>query len=283
MTARLRSSISRSIAWKTGKDTRAFIEHLRGREKEWTKIAEGTSSHLKILSFELDEQDGHAFLTLYADTDEAMGMNMITIAAQAVGTWAETELGARLITIAGNVDSDKKPSLRTYEHGRGFEVFAETTLSLNTITEILKTDAESMLAVAKAKLEIGSELAGAIGHNLHAANIVAALYLATGQDAAHVVEGSLTDTSVEPDGDGLKVTVRCPAVIVGIRGGGTGLPAQAQCLGMLLGASLRLRSGRHLRTQLAESIGAAVLAGEISLLAAQAGQQLAKAHRKFGR
>ncbi len=268
--------ISRSIAWKA---PASFVTEFKKREKEWIAVAEKTSGHLKILSHDIDEQDGHVFLTLYADTDEAMGMNMITIAAQAVGEWGSEHLQAEFVTVAANVDSDKKPSLRTYERGRGFEVIAQTILNPQTIAEILKSSPQSLLAVAKAKLEIGSELAGAIGSNLHAANVIAALYLATGQDAAHVVEGSMTDTSVEQTDDGLKITVRCSAIIVGVRGGGTTLPAQSQCLQMILKEKTTLKP----RMQLAESIGAAVLAGEVSLLAAQANHELAKAHKELGR
>jgi hydroxymethylglutaryl-CoA reductase (NADPH) len=281
VTSELRG-ITRSVAWHTGKEAHLLAAALKESAAEWTAIAEATSGHLRILGFDIDQADGHVFLTLRADTDEAMGMNMITIAAQAVGDWAAEHLcdgRARLVTVAANVDSDKKPSLRTYERGRGHEVTAEVLLPDETIATILKSDADTMLAVAKAKLEIGSELAGAIGRNLHAANIIAALYLATGQDAAHVVEGSLSDTYVEQAEGGLKITIRCPAILVGVRGGGTGLPAQAQCLAMLLNGKTAL----HRKTQLAESIGAAVLAGEISLLAAQASQSLAKAHAKMAR
>ena len=278
-TSSINHGISRSLAFRVGKDTQSFTQELKKRKAEWTKIAEGTSGHLTLLSHDIDEQDGHVFFTLNADTDEAMGMNMITIAAQALGEWAAEQLKVDFVTVAGNVDSDKKPSLRTYERGRGFEVTAETILTTDTIETVLKSSAESMLAVAKAKLEIGSELAGAIGRNLHAANIIAALYLATGQDAAHVVEGSLTDTYVEQTDNGLKITVRCPALIVGVRGGGTTLPAQSKCLEMLLKQKTKLSP----RAQLAESIGAAVLAGEISLLAAQASHHLTKAHKKMGR
>jgi hydroxymethylglutaryl-CoA reductase (NADPH) len=273
--------ISRSLAWKTESYGADFIRMLKESQAEWTAIAEGTSGHLTVLSHNIQETGGHVFLTFYADTDEAMGMNMITIAAQAVGAWAEklADGNARLITVAANIDSDKKPSLQTYEHGRGYEVTAECVLNEETVRDILKSEIALMVDVAHAKLDIGSELAGAIGRNLHAANMVAALYVATGQDPAHVVEGSLTDTAVEVVPEGLKVTVRCPAILVGLRGGGTGLPAQAECLDLLLQPKTTL----HRKAQLAESIGAAVLAGEVSLLAAQASQTLAKAHKELGR
>ena len=270
---------SRSIAFKRSEATgqKALIEH---EAQKWLPVAESTSSHLKVLHYELDETADYVFLTLFCDTDEAMGMNMVTIAAQAVGEWIEKEIdGLSFVTVAANVDSDKKPSVRTHDEGRGFEVNAEAVIPSSVITEVLKTTPEKLLDVARAKLEVGSALAGAIGKNLHAANIIAALYLATGQDAAHVVEGSLTDTTVEDHKDGIRISVRIPALMIGLRGGGTDLPAQAQALGLLLGSKTSL----HPRQQLAEIIGSAVLAGEISLLAAQASGSLAKAHATLGR
>jgi hydroxymethylglutaryl-CoA reductase (NADPH) len=264
---------------KTG--VQSFMAFLSGKIDEWIAVGETTSGHLKVLSHTIDAKDNHVFLTIFCDTDEAMGMNMVTIAAQAIGEWvtAHAEGDVAFVTVAGNVDSDKKPSARVHEHGRGYGVTASVTLAKSVIESVLKTTPDAMFAVARAKLELGSTVAGAIGRNLHAANIVAALYLATGQDAAHVVEGSLTDTTVEPSGDGLKVTVRLPAVMVGVRGGGTALPAQSTCLDLLLKPKTSLRNP----AQLAESVGIAVLAGEISLLAAQAGHSLAKAHKTLGR
>ncbi|MDD5055889.1 MAG: hypothetical protein PHZ00_06520 [Candidatus Peribacteraceae bacterium] len=285
--------MTRSIAFMAGSPPASLdsiVHFLRSNEGKWKAVAEATSHHLKVIGHDIDIQKKYVFLTIACDTSEAMGMNMTTIAAQTIADWATiNHPGIACPTIAGNVDSDKKPSRRTHDRGRGFEVVAETILSAQTITEILKTTPEAMLAVADAKLKAGSTLAGAIGANLHVANVVAALYLATGQDAAHVVEGSLADTTVEslnettrnqkPETRNLRVSVRLPAILVGVRGGGTTLPAQAQCLNLLL----KNRGGMPLKKQLAESVAAGVLAGEISLLAAQASQELAKAHGRLAR
>ena len=93
-------------------------------ETEWKKIGEATSNHLKIQSFEIDSEDEYIFLTIACDTGDAMGMNMVTIAADGIGKWLEEKIPElQLITIAGNVDSDKKPSTRTFEKGRGHLYF----------------------------------------------------------------------------------------------------------------------------------------------------------------
>ncbi len=104
--------ITRSIAFEA-KDEKVISEKINQLETEWKHAAEATSSHLKILSYEIDAKDGIVFLTIAADTDEAMGMNMVTIAAQAVGEFLAKGLQIQLLTVAGNVDSDKKPSMRT--------------------------------------------------------------------------------------------------------------------------------------------------------------------------
>ena len=273
--------ISRSIAFtaKT-QGAESIIKVIRDHEKEWKVVAEATSSHLRIKSYDIDLQKKYVFLTISGDTDEAMGMNMITIASQAVADLIVSKnRDIECVTIAGNIDSDKKPSKRTHEKGRGYEVVASVILAKQTIEEVLKTTPDAMLRVADAKLKAGSTLARAIGSNLHVGNIIAALYLATGQDPAHITEGALADTTVEKTNDGIVITVRLPALIVGVRGGGTSLPAQTALRTMLL----KNKSGLHPKKQLAESIAGAVLAGEISLLAAQASGQLASAHETLAR
>lgn len=276
--------MSRSIVLKPKNEKKhSYTSAIRAKEGEWKKIGEATSNHLKILRYDLDESGGYTFLTIFCDTSEAMGMNMTTIAAQAIGDWLEKELDAELITIAANVDSDKKPSSRTHDRGRGYEVTASAVIPSSVIADVLKTTPEKLLAVADAKLRVGSKIAGAIGSNLHAANVIAALYLATGQDAAHVVEGSLADTTVEAVKDGIIIQTRLPALLVGIRGGGTALPAQSQCLSLILKPQRGMLPALRHTQQLAETIGAAVLAGELSLLAAQATQTLASSHKKLAR
>ena len=285
--------VTRSLAFAGNVANCKLQSWLREHEQEWKAIGEATSSHLKILSYDIDEKDDHLFLTIAADTDEAMGMNMVTIATQAIGEYIEHTTGANFITVAANVDSDKKPSKRTHDRGRGYEASAMCTVSSAIITDVLKTTPEALLATAKAKLELGSSIAGAIGSNCHAANIIAALYLATGQDAAHVVEGSLADTIIEsfpsPVGEGLgvgaiRISVRIPALLLGIRGGGTTLPAQQQCLDLILKSQIANRQSQIVPCRyLAELFAAAVLAGEISLLAAQSNHTLAKVHKNLAR
>lgn len=274
--------MTRSIAFRAASASKVqdLVDTIRKNEAAWKAAAKATSGHVDVKGYDVDIAKQYVFLTVAFDTGDAMGMNMATIAAHAIAEWVTSKTeGATCITVAGNVDSDKKPSKRTHERGRGFEVVVSATISKEMIDDVLKTTPAAMVAVANAKLKTGSDIAGALSKNLHAANMIAALYLVTGQDAAHVVEGSLADTDVEEVQSGLKIQVRLPALTVGTVGGGTALPAQTQCRELLL----KNKSGLRPKQQLAESIAAAVLAGEVSLLAAQATQTLGSSHKKLGR
>lgn len=100
------------------------------------------------------------------------------------------------------------------------------------VNDILKTTPKKMAEVAQAKLANGSAMAGCIGgNNAHAANIVAAIFLATGQDVAQVVSSSMCQTRMEVQEDGaLYVSCTMPCMEVGTVGGGTILPPQKECL-----------------------------------------------------
>lgn len=273
--------VTRSVCLKVPPNgVRSSIAFLEASFEEWKAVGEATSNHLKVLSYSIAFEEDYVFLTVAADTDEAMGMNMITIAMQAIGKWLEEQIeGSKLVTVAANVDSDKKPSSRTKDLGRGRTAEASAYIPRSVVEQTLKATPEDMSEVAVAKLRHGSNIAGSLGSNLQAANIIAALYLATGQDIAHTVEGSLTSTEAIPDDNGLLLKVRLPAVMVGVRGGGTTLPAQQACLEMILQQPTSL----HSCDRLAQTVAAATLAGELSLLAAQASQHLAKSHQKMAR
>jgi len=65
-------------------------------------------------------------------------------------------------------------------------------------------------------------MAGAMGgFNAHAANIVAAMFLATGQDPAQVVESANCITIMHNVNGNLQISVSMPSIEVGTIGGGT--------------------------------------------------------------
>ena len=104
---------------------------------------------------------------------------------------------------------------------------------------------------------------------------LAAIFIATGQDPAHVVEGSLGVTTAEVLENGsLYFSIYLPALVVGTVGGGTHLPTQQEALKIMGGSSV---------LEYSQIVGSAVLAGELSLLASLSEGTLATAHQKLGR
>ena len=223
------------------------------------------------------------YLRFSYDTKDAMGMNMVTIATEALTALIEDEFGAIPISLSGNMCTDKKPASINTIMGRGKTVAADVVVPKGLVEDRLKCKPETMVDVNYRKNLLGSARAGALGYNAHAANIIAAMFIACGQDAAHVVEGSTAITTMElaEYGD-LYCSVTIPALAVGTVGGGTGLGPQGDCLKLLGVKGSGTPPGTNSK-KLAEIVAVAVLAGEISLIGAQAAGHLARAHAELGR
>ena len=222
------------------------------------------------------------FLRLAFDSKDAMGMNMVTIASDAMMRRLEEMFDVELIALSSNMCTDKKPAAINVIEGRGRTTVAEVIVPRRIVVERLKATPENMCDVNYRKNFLGSARAVSFGFNAQVANVIAAMYIACGQDPAHVVEGSNAITSAEMDGEDLHFSVSFPSMPLGTVGGGTGLATQSECLNMLGVKGGGDPPGSNAR-KLAEIIASACLAGELSLLGALASQDLAKAHAKYGR
>jgi len=257
--------------------SKRVVEWIDGHRTEIDEAVSSTTSHGKLTDIEPFPEGRSLYLRFTFSTGDAMGMNMATIASEAVCRLIEKETGAVMVSVSGNMCSDKKPAAINMISGRGKTVLAEATIPKDIVEAKLHTTAEAVVETNYRKNLVGSSMAGTLGANAHAANMVAALYIATGQDPAQVVGGSMTLTSCEcVDGD-LYISVRMPAVEVGTVGGGTSLPCQSEALSMI-GCK-----GDGKARKLAEIVACTVLAGELSTLAAQAAGQLGQAHKALGR
>jgi len=256
-----------------------LIAWVRKNFKKLQSIAAKTEPHLTLLAVKPQPLGRREWLRLSFDTQEAMGMNMVTMASEAVAKEIELKTKAQLISISGNFCVDKKASWLNFIEGRGKKVWAEVFIPRQVVKAVLKTEPEKIIEVVHSKDWLGSILSGSLGFNAHFANIVAAMFLATGQDLAHVVEGSMGVTTAELSGKDLYFSIYLPSLMVGTVGGGTGLPTQKEALKML--GIQGTKSGDAVK--LAEAIGLGVLAGELSLTAALSSRDLGKAHQKLGR
>ena len=131
------------------------------------------------------------YIRFKTTTGDAMGMNMISKGVEHALSVMMSEgfEDMNIVSVSGNYCIDKKPAAINWIDGRGKSVVAEAIIPAEVVKNVLKTDVDSMVQLNVDKNLIGSAMAGAIGgFNAHAANIVAAVFLATGQDPAQVVE-----------------------------------------------------------------------------------------------
>lgn len=240
-----------------------------------SKVTKATSNHLQLMKIGSRLVGRNLFIRFYYDTQDAMGMNMVTIATEEAVKLIEEELKIKCVSLAGNFDIDKKPAWLNFISGRGKRVWAEATLDKRVLKEVLKTTPEKIAEVVYRKNHLGSIISGSLGFNAHFANIIAAIFLATGQDAAHIAESSLGITTAEILENGnLYFSIYLPCLIVGIVGGGTHLPCQQEALKLMKISNV---------LEYSQVIGACVLAGELSLIASLNEGTLAKAHIELAR
>ena len=227
------------------------------------------------------------FLRFKCTTGDAMGMNMISKAVKAaLDLLSHYFTNMEIVSISGNYCTDKKPSAINWIEGRGKSVTCEAVVPAAVVAKTLKTTTEALVDVNINKNLIGSALAGSIGgNNAHAANITAAIFLATGQDPAQVVESSTCITLMEGVGENkedLYISCTMPSIECATVGGGTNLPAQKSGL-QILGISGSGETPGNNAKQLARVVCAGVMAGELSLMSALAAKHLVKAHMQYNR
>ena len=216
------------------------------------------------------------------ETADAAGQNMTTACTWQACQWITEQithvpgLTLRRFFIEANASGDKKANYMSIIAGRGMRVTAECLLDRQTVLEVLKTTPEAIIDTFRGAVQ-SSLHSGMIGNSINVANLVAALFTATGQDIACVHESSIAMFSAElADGD-LYASILLPALVAGTVGGGTGLPNQHDYLDMMGCAG----AGRAQR--FAEIAAGFALALDLSTIAAVSGGQFADAHERLGR
>jgi hydroxymethylglutaryl-CoA reductase (NADPH) len=161
-------------------------------QKTMTKAFNSTSRFARLQSMKTALAGTNLYIRFKTTTGDAMGMNMISKGVEHALDVMATESGfddMEIISVSGNYCTDKKAAAINWIDGRGKSVVAEAIIPGDVVRKVLKTDVDALVELNVAKNLVGSAMAGSIGgFNAHAANIVAAIFLATGQDPAQVVE-----------------------------------------------------------------------------------------------
>lgn len=263
--------------YQTYLDIQAQKETLQQVISESSRFAKLIDMHAQIVGSLL-------YLRFELLTGDAAGHNMVTLASDRMLEWILSRYPhLRYVSISGNFCSDKKVSAVNGILGRGKNVVAEVTITKDLCKRFLKTEPEKIVELNIKKNLLGNIVAGGLRTaNAHFANMLLGFYLATGQDAANIIEGSQGIVHAEIRGEDLYFSVTLPNLIIGAVGSGKTLAFVQENL-QLLGCMQPREPGYNAR-RLAIIAASAVLCGELSLLAAQTNQgELMRSHLKLER
>ncbi|XP_040026180.2 3-hydroxy-3-methylglutaryl-coenzyme A reductase-like isoform X2 [Gasterosteus aculeatus] len=268
-------------------EVKAWLESTDGFQ-EIKEAFDNTSRFARLQKLLVGLAGRNLYIRFHSKTGDAMGMNMISKGTeQALHTLQQHFPELQVMAVSGNYCTDKKPAAINWIEGRGKSAVCEATIPAKVVREVLKTSTAALVEVNISKNLVGSAMAGSIGgFNAHAANLVAAIYIACGQDPAQSVGSSNCITLMEasgPTGEDLYISCTMPSIELGTVGGGTSLPPQQACLQMLgVQGACQDCPGENAR-QLARVVCATVLAGELSLMAALTAGHLVKSHMTHNR
>jgi hydroxymethylglutaryl-CoA reductase (NADPH) len=257
---------------------REFGAWVRERFASIKQAAEATTHVGKLDHIEQYQIGPARFLRFNFTTGDAAGQNMCGRATAAACEWIRAAWPRPLeYLLSGNIDTDKKHSVMNTLHTRGRRVVAEVVLRADLLREHMGVDPHEFFRWRQIQTA-GAFMVGSASNGPQVANAVAALFIATGQDAADVSEShaAITYTQLLDSGD-YYWSVTLPSLIVATCGGGTGLPTQRQCL-ELLGC---FGSGKA--DKLAEICAAVALAGDVSLASAVIHGDWVTSHERLGR
>jgi hydroxymethylglutaryl-CoA reductase (NADPH) len=260
------------------REARRFGEWVEEHFDEIRSAAEATTSVGRLRGISQYAVGPLRYLRFDFTCGDAAGQNMTGKATLAACEWiVDSYPAAAQYLLSGNIDTDKKHSQINTLLTRGKRVVAEAIVGREPLVDLMGVDTHAVFQ-ARQISHTGAFLAGAASNGAHAANALAALFIATGQDAANIAEShaALTYTQLLDNGD-YYWSVTLPSLIVATYGGGTGLPTQRECL-ELLGCY-----GHDKVHKFAEICAAVVLAGEISLSAAVLHGDWVASHDTFGR
>lgn len=256
-----------------------FANAIKQQYEHLKNIVESTSRFAQLIAVRTHIIGSILYLRFEFLTGDAAGHNMVTLASDHLLDWILAKFPElRYVSISGNYCSDKKVSAVNGILGRGKNVVAEVTIPGHLCERMLRTTPAKLVDLNIKKNLLGSLAAGGLKTaNAHFANMLLGFYLATGQDAANIIEGSQGIVHAELRGQDLYFSVTLPNLIVGTVGSGKTMSFVQENL-RLLGCVEDREPGYNAR-RLAIIAAAAVLCGELSLLAAQTNQgELMQSH-----
>jgi len=266
------------FVFESSRHARDFSRWVDEHLEDIRTQAESTSRVAKLLDIEKYLVSKLVYLRFNYYTGDAAGQNMVSMATFVACNWILSQYnGIEHFYMDGNTSTDKKDSKINTLHTRGKRVVAEFTIPRDVLIQHMRVDPETLLKHCQLA-NIGAFMAGSSSNGLHAANALAAMFIATGQDVANIAESasSIIYTDMTPEGD-LYGSLTLPSLIVATYGGGTGLPTQRECL-EIMGCY-----GKGKVKKFTEIVAAVAIAGELSLGAAISSLDWVSSHERHGK
>jgi len=270
---------SPGFAFNTIGEMLIFSNWILEQKQKLTEVAEQTTHYGKLVAIRIAAEGNHLYLLCDFTTGDAAGQNMVTIATQAICEYiiAHSPVQPEHWFVEANASGDKKACGQSFTTVRGKKVSVEVLIPERLIKRLLHTTSAKMVDYWRMSA-IGGVMTSTIGIQGHYANGLAAMFIATGQDAACVAEAAVGITRFEKREDGaLYASVTLPNLIVGTVGGGTKLPSQNNSLGLM-----QLPKVGQARA-FAEVCAAAALAGELSIIGSLSAGDFTHAHHSLAR
>ena len=259
-----------------------FSDWLKSHVPELQAAVAKVSHHAMLSSVDITLSGRVVHASFVFSTGDAAGQNMTTAATWHACQWALSQarhfrgVSVENFFIDSGLSGDKKVNYKSFLEGRGTRVIAEAFIPGETLQRIMKITPDQLVAYFNSGMAALIQ-AGAIGSNINVANTIAGMFVATGQDIACVHESSLAIFHIEKTDHGVYTSMHLPALIIGTVGGGSSLPAQAECL-KIMGCY-----GQNKVARLAEIIAGYCLALDLSTISALVGGTFVKAHERLGR
>lgn len=247
------------------------------------EAAEKTSRRAKLLNITPHVIGSCVHVRFDYSTGESTGQNMTTIATHAackafLASPQKDKFKVKGFLTEGQFASDKKLSWGNVYTPRGVQVMAWATVPNSVCRSVLGNDASTLYGTYLHGVQAGIRN-GIQGYNINTANVLAAMFIATGQDAASILEGGWAQLTFEynDETEDLTISVFFPSLPLGTVGGGTGYPTQHEAL-ELIGCT-----GKGSKWKLAETVASFALALELSTISAIANDTFSESHKRFAR
>lgn len=263
-------------------EAKKLAARVNGLPRSWISEVVATKTKHGIVDYVCANAFGSwVHIKVSLNPGDAAGQNMVSKAAEAVVLQmlekfgGPQSLGVLSVVMEGGLSGEKMATPMTLREGRGVAVTAWVDIPMEVLWDVCRVRSPAQL---EELLQLLSQVFQSIGsQTTHTSliNVVAALYIATGQDVASHAESvgnAHQFMSFDRERNVLRWELCCSNLVLATLGGGTGLPSAKECLSSI-GCE-----GVGSKPKLAEIIAATALANEISFWSAVVANEWVAAH-----